>query len=153
MTAVGQEATYLPAVLGQPGPLASGIDRPYFQALLEHRLVIPRCSSCGAWQWPPEVLCHECRSFVMTWQEVAAEGEVFSWTRVWHPAREGLESAVPYVVVVVELDGAPGVRLIGNLMGERMQPVTIGQPVTGVFEDHGGPSRYTLLQWQNVGGG
>ena len=153
MTTVGHSAPYLPEVLGRPVAVASGIDGPYFDALVEHRLLLPRCASCSSWQWPAEVLCHECRSFDIAWEEVVATGTVFSWTRVWHPAREGLEPAVPYVVVVVEVDGAPGVRLVGNLLGERTQPVVIGEPVTGVFEDHDGPLRYTLLQWQKAGEG
>ena len=153
MTTTSQSASYLPGVLGRPVPVASGIDRPYFEALVEHRLLVPRCSSCQSWQWPPEVMCHRCRSFDMAWEEVPPEGAVFSWTRVWHPAREGLEQAVPYIVLVVELDGAPGVRLVGNLLGERTQPVAIGDPVTGVFEDHEGADRYTLLQWQKAGEG
>jgi uncharacterized OB-fold protein len=148
VTPVGGKAPYLPEVLGRPVPLPSGIDAPFFEALLEQRLVVPRCSACGSWQWPSEVLCHRCRSFAMTWEEVPPLGTIFSWTRVWHPAREGLEAAVPYVVLVVALDAAPGIRLVGNLLGERTQPVAIGEAVTGAFEDHDGSPRYTLLQWQ-----
>jgi uncharacterized OB-fold protein len=148
VTSVSESLPYLPEVLGRPVPVASGGDAPYFDALLEHRLVVPRCSACRTWQWPSEVLCHKCHSFEMAWEEVAPSGTIFSWTRVWHPAREGLESAVPYVALVVALDSAPGVRLVGNLLGERTQPVAIGEAVEGVFEDHAGSHRYTLLQWQ-----
>lgn len=142
-------SAYLPAVTGIPVPLDSGLDLPFHQGLQAHRVVIQRCADCGTWQWPPEVLCHRCRSFDMTWaQPDASDGTVFTWTRVWHPAREGLEPAVPYLVVVVELAAAPGVRLVGNLLGDATADVVVGQRVVPEFEDH---ERYTLLQWRAVG--
>jgi hypothetical protein len=41
------------------------------------------------------------------------------------------------------------VRIVGNLIGDPQQPLTIGAPVTGVFEHHDDDEdpAYTLLQW------
>lgn len=142
-------APYLPPVLGVPVPLPSGIDLPFHEGLAAHRLTLQRCGACGEWQWPAEVLCYRCRSFDMRWVELPTQGELFTWTRVWHPAREGLEDAVPYLVVVVEIPAARGVRLVGNLLGDPARPPVIGEPLIGVFEDHlHEDDRYTLLQWR-----
>jgi uncharacterized OB-fold protein len=136
-------------VLGVPVPAPSGIDRRYHEGLIKHRLVIQQCAGCDAWQWPPEVLCHQCRSFDMRWVEVAPVGTLFTWTRVWHAAREGLEDAVPYVVAVVELEAAPGVRLVCNLLGDPTRVPVSGERLCGEFEDHAtGTDRYTLLHWR-----
>jgi uncharacterized OB-fold protein len=143
---------YLPEVLGIPVPLPSGVDRPFHEGLAAHRLSLQQCGDCGGWQWPPEVLCYRCRSFDMRWVDVPPEGELFTWTRVWHAARDGLEDAVPYLVAVVAIPAAGSVRLIGNLLGDPRCAPVIGEQLLGVFEDHqAGTGPYTLLQWRRDG--
>lgn len=140
--------SYLPPVLGIPVPVPSGVDRPFHEGLAAHRLALQQCGACGGWQWPAEVLCYQCRSFDMRWVDVPPAGELFSWTRVWHPAREGLEEAVPYLAIVVEIPAAGRIRLVGNLLGDPRRDPVIGERLHGVFEDHlAGTERFTLLQW------
>ena len=74
-------------------------------------------------------------------------GRIFSWIRVHHAAHPALRQALPYLVVLVEIDGADGVRLIGNLVGPADQEVAMDGAVEAVFEDHDG---YTLVQWRAV---
>jgi uncharacterized OB-fold protein len=78
---------------------------------------------------------------------------VFSWERVWHPVHAALDEAVPYVVVLVELAHAGGVRMVGNLVGDPLQDVAVGDRVSAVFEDHAGDPPYTLVQWAFERGG
>jgi len=132
---------------GGPRPEPTGLDAPFWAALGEHRLVVQRCSACQAWRFGPEHLCPDCRSFDYSWEEVPPVGVVYSWERVWHPAQPALSTAVPYVVLLVEIPAAGGVRMLGNLVGDPLADVVIGQPVTGVFEDH---DSYTLLQWERA---
>jgi uncharacterized OB-fold protein len=131
-----------------PVPLPDGLDAPYHEALREHRLAVTRCPACGTWQWPPEVLCWNCREFGLAWEDVEPRGVVFSWTRIWHPVRPQLATAVPYLVGLIELPEAGGIRLIGNIVGDRSQAIHVDDPVTGVFEDHDGEEPYTLLHWR-----
>ena len=152
MTELNETTYVLPEVLGAPQPLDSGLDLPFHQGLRDHRVVLQRCASCRGWQWPPEVICHRCRSFDLGWEEPASlAGEVFTWTRVWHAAREGLEQSVPYVVLVVEIAAADSVRLVGNLIGDPSREVRAGMRVEPVFEDHDDAAPpYTLLHWRLV---
>jgi uncharacterized OB-fold protein len=63
-----------------------------------------------------------------------------------HPA---LKTAVPYLVVLVELREAKSVRLIGNLLGDPRQQVSIGTEVVGEFEHHAtSEPPFSLLQWR-----
>jgi uncharacterized OB-fold protein len=66
-----------------------------------------------------------------------------------HPA---LKDAGPYLVVLVELPHAGHIRMLGNLLGDPTQEVTIGAPMTAVFEPHEDASNpqasYTLVQWR-----
>jgi uncharacterized OB-fold protein len=144
--------TYLSGPLVTPGPLPDGLDLPYHEGLRDHRLVLPHCRSCGTWTWPPDVVCWNCHTFGLDWAETRPEGRIYSWTRVWHPARPELASDVPYIIALVELPQASGVRLIGNLLGPGDQAVACGTPVTGVFEDSAAGD-FTLLQWTIAVGG
>ncbi|MDN5913579.1 MAG: zinc ribbon domain-containing protein [Pseudonocardia sp.] len=147
MTIPDLGADALPQVFGRPVPLPSGIDRPFHEGLAAHRLVLQHCT-CGTWQWPPEVVCHRCRGFDPGWAEVEPAGFLYTWTRVWHPAHEALRAAVPYVVAVVEMPAAGGIRLVGNLLlpDVATADITTGTAVRGVFADQ--PGGYALLQWQ-----
>jgi uncharacterized protein len=142
-------ATYLPPGLPAPGPDADGLSAPYWQGLREGRLLVQRCAHCGTWQFGPEWICHHCHAFDPGWVEVEPRGRIFSWERVWHASHPALKARVPYLVVLVELPQAGGLRMLGNLLGEALQPVNIGHEVVGVFEPHDAadPS-YTLLQWR-----
>jgi uncharacterized protein len=143
---------YLPPGLPTPAPTRDGLDAPFWEATRRHRLVVQRCPACGTHQFGPEWLCHECLRFDPEWVEVEPAGTIFSWTRVHHPTHPALRDAVPYLAVVVELAGAGGVRLVGNLLGDPLQPVSSGLPVTGVFEDHDDADPpFTLVQWRLAG--
>ena len=154
MTTVPQINRPVPQVFGTPIPLPSGLDRPFYEAMSAHELMVQRCE-CGTWQWPPEVICHRCRRFGPGWTSTTPAGTIFSWTRVWHAARDELLGAVPYVVVVVELAEAGGIRLVGNLLLDDVDTadIVVGAPVRGVFTDYEVDGReYTLLHWQPDGG-
>ena len=55
----------------------------------------------------------------------------------------------PYIVVLVELPDYGNVRMIGNLLGDPKQAVTIGAAVEAVFEPHEETNPpFTLVQWK-----
>jgi uncharacterized OB-fold protein len=142
-------STYLPTGLPRPVPAADGLDAPYHEGLRAHELRIQRCTACRAWQWGPEWICHRCHSFDLRYEAVEPRGVLFAYERVWHPVHPALADAVPYVVALVELPAAGGVRVVGNLLGDRRADRAIGSAVTGVFEDHDdGDPHYTLLHWK-----
>jgi uncharacterized OB-fold protein len=110
---------------------------------------VQRCGQCETWQFGPEWVCHGCHAFDPAWEEVAPSGRIYSWERVWHPSHSALNGHGPYLVVLVELPHAGNVRMIGNLLGDPMQDVTIGAEVEGVFEHHPDANPpYSLLQWR-----
>lgn len=140
---------YLPAGLPSPVPETSGLSAPYWNGLREGRLMVQQCSDCGTWQFGPEWLCHRCHVFDPPFREVAPSGSIFSWERVWHPSHPCLVGHGPYLVVLVEVPHAGGIRLVGNLLGDPMQDIAIGAAVEGVFERHDeAQPAYALLQWR-----
>lgn len=141
--------SYLGAGLPAPLPARDGLDTPFWDGLRDDRLLLQRCRSCERWQWGPEWICHRCRSFDLTYEETEATGVIHSHQRVWHPVHPALVDRGPFVIVLVELPHADGVRLVGNLIGDAMQPLEIGTSVSGVFEHHtDNDPAFTLLHWQ-----
>ena len=80
----------------------------------------------------------------------ARTGTVYSYTVVHHSVHAALDDAVPYTVVLVSLDGAPDLRVVGNCSTAR--DVEIGMPVEAVWlervADDG--TKILLPQWQRV---
>lgn len=111
---------------------STGSDGPYWDGLGEGRLLIPQCRHCQAWHWPAVWRCAACGSWEQDWQEVAPEGQIYSWTRNWHPFGGLEEIEKPFVIVVVQLGGAGGVRLMG-ILDDAGPEVRIGDRVTGRF--------------------
>lgn len=140
------DETYFPSgALPTPEPMVDGLDVPFWEGLRAEELRLQWCGSCRAHQWGPEWICHRCLSDdALEWVVVPALGTIYSWERVWHPVTPALADSVPYVVVLIEVDGT-GVRVVGNLLGDSEQDVRIGTEVSGVFEHHQG---HTLLQWR-----
>lgn len=143
---------YLPEGLPIPVAEPDGLSAPHWAALRRNELSIQCCKKCSTWQWGPEWICHACHSFDVAWKPVRPEGRIYSWTRVWHPTHDALANHGPYIVVVVELPHAGNVRVIGNLVGDVHQQVSIGAAVTGVFEHHNeADPAHSLLQWKVSG--
>lgn len=142
--------TYLPAGLPAPVPSAEGLGAEFWEATRQHRLTVQRCRACQGWQWGPEIICRRCGAEDLGYEEVPGRGIIYSWQRPRHAVHPALKTAVPYIVVLVELPDAGHVRMIGNLLGDPEQAVRIGMPVEAVFEDHAGEMPFTLVQWRAV---
>jgi uncharacterized OB-fold protein len=148
-TTTQTSSTYLPSGLPIPVAEPDSLSAPYWAGLLAGRLMVQQCSHCATWQHAPEWICHRCHAFDPPFREVVPRGRIFSWERVWHPSHPRLAGHGPYLVVLVELPHAGGVRMLGNLLGDPMQEVLIGAEVDGVFEPHSDASPpYGLLHWQ-----
>ena len=139
--------SYLAAGLAKPVADGMGLDTPYWEGTVQHRLAVQRCNSCHHFQWGPEWICWRCGSDDIGWEDIQPTGTIYSWERVWHPVHPALVESVPYIVVLVELPHADNIRMVGNLLGDPLQKVEIGGDVMGVFEPHEG---YALLQWRPV---
>ncbi len=102
---------------------------PFWQAAKEHRLTACRCGQCGAFRMPPSPFCPECQSAAVEWPTLPGTGTVFSFaicTRSPYPDVPDFT----YVPVVVDLDGAPGTRLVSNIVGLPADDVAIGMKVS-----------------------
>ena len=115
------------------------------------KLSVQKCSACGAFQHPPEDVCGSCQSFELGVHHSAGLGRIESLVIVRHPPHPALVEVVPYAVVVVSLEDAPGVHVVGNLIGTPPEELRIGQAVSATFEevpDPDGGETLRIPQWK-----
>lgn len=135
------------ATTGIP-PAITEETEPFWEAASQGRLVVERCSNCGAESFPPRGICGSCRGRAMVPAEITGRGHVYSFTvnyQRWLPDLD-----VPYAIVLVEFAGHPGVRVAGRLRGCPPEQAAIGMAVDVGFEP--GPGGFAIPSFLAVGG-
>lgn len=116
----------------KPIPIIIDENRPFWEATRRGELQLQCCRDCGAYRYPPNVLCVECGSTAFDWKPVSGRGKVYSFVifhRAYHP---GFAGEVPYAVACIEL--AEGPRLMSNIVGIPPDQIRCDMPVEVVFE-------------------
>jgi len=107
----------------------------FWSAAADHEFVLARCTHCGRASHPPGVVCAHCLHPDARFEFAPAErgGTVRSWIVIRDSFLPGFE--VPYLLVDVELDADPELRLIGRLVDGPAAELQFGDRVTTVFDD------------------
>ena len=100
---------------------------PFFDALKSGRLTTTQCPS-GHLTWPPRVVCPHCHSEALTWVDLPHHGRIYAFSAVLAGPPMGIESELPFVVGLVDLDGSR-LRLFGRIVGTPWNECRIGQAV------------------------
>jgi uncharacterized OB-fold protein len=127
-------------------PELTDTDRAWFTS---GALAVQQCTSCSTLIHPPEEVCHHCGAMSFDTKVVAPRGTVHSYTVVHYAANPALADAVPYTAVLVSLDDAPDLRIVGNIEG----PVHIGMAVVPYWEERVADDGTVVLlpQWRAAG--
>jgi uncharacterized protein len=134
----------------KPKPLPDTKDPdigPFWTGTAAGKLQVKQCGACRRHHWPPRLGCPHCGSDKVAWVAVAPRGQVYSWTVVHRSQTQGFEPEVPYAVVLVALDEAPGVRMVGNLVDMKPDQLAAGSAVEAVFTP-AGDGAVTLVNWR-----
>ncbi len=133
------------AVSPFPVPVPDADTKSFWEAAGKRRLVVPRCAECAAWCWQPKPICPRCHADALVWTELAGDARVLSWTALYPPLLPAFAEHAPFVVLLVELVEAAGVRMVGPLVDETGAIVTtegdnleIGDAVTLVWREQEG---------------
>jgi uncharacterized protein len=113
----------------RPAPAITEDNLFFWEAARDGRLVAQRCGSCGLLRHPPRTACPACQSLDIAIAELSGEGEIYSYSLLWHPRSPRFD----YPVIAVLVDLAEGVRVLSNLVGAEPAAVRIGLPVTVKF--------------------
>lgn len=130
-------------------PLLDDQNRAWFTS---GQLTIQRCDACQNWQHPPEDVCRHCQGTALTFQACGERGQIESYVVVHRAVHPKLEPHVPYAVALVSVEGAPGVRVLGNVLNRSPAALSIGDPVRVFFEKVSVEGEETLQipQWEVV---
>ncbi|HVW42604.1 MAG TPA: Zn-ribbon domain-containing OB-fold protein [Amycolatopsis sp.] len=118
-------------------PLPDELTQFFWDGARDHKLMIQRCSVCGTYQHPPDVVCHACLSFDLGAGEVSGRGTVYTYSmsnQAFHPS---FADKLPYCIAVVELPEQPGLKLLTNVVDLPPDGVSVGDPVEVTFQDLG----------------
>ena len=113
----------------KPPQLMTDVSRPFWEGARQGRLLIQRCTGCGALRHYPRLLCDQCYSDAADWVEASGRGVVHSWTVSHHAFHPSFKAELPYTLVTVDLE--EGVRALGRWRGGAL---SIGLQVQGKFE-------------------
>ena len=118
------------SALPTPEPVANLETEPFWDAVADGCLVLPRCDSCGTVVWYPRRFCPVCHTAGVTWREASGRGTVYSFTVV-RKAPGAWSGAAPYVIAYVELEEGP--RILTNVVDVDPAAVEVGMPVEATF--------------------
>jgi len=106
----------------------------FWNAAKEERLTAPKCTQCGSFHMPPRPYCPECQNNKFDWPTLPGTATVYSFA-ICHKSPYPDVPDFDYVPIVVDIDGAPGARLVSNLIDVDPQTVEIGMKVKVCWND------------------
>ena len=118
----------------RPIPISDADTAAYWAAARRGKLAVRKCRNCGECIFPPLPRCNACLGPV-DWVEILGSGVIYSFCIAHMNLIPGFTA--PYAVVQVELDGAPGVRVVANIRDCPLGALRIGAAVDVYFEDRG----------------
>jgi uncharacterized protein len=127
-----------------PTPSRSAETAPFWDACNRGEFLIQRCRNCGKVQYHYRAVCAHCWADAP--EDVVASGRGAIWTfSIVHVNRSDVSApAVPYAVVLVELE--EGVRVFGNLVDTPLDQLEIGLPVEVAFAVAGDGQRVPVFK-------
>lgn len=114
----------------KPLPQPDDVNRPYWSAAAEGRLIIQECRSCSHRQFYPRALCTQCGD-EPEWIDCTGRGTVHTFTIIRQMGMRPFREELPYVVAMIELEEGP--LVMGNVTDCDPETVEIGAPVSVHF--------------------
>ncbi len=131
-------------------PIADELDKPFWDACNEGRLVVQNCTACNRLQHPPQQACSQCGSGAnLSWQPVSGRGRIYGYGVVYDSPITVLQPDQPFNLAVIELEEDPGIKMYSHLPGTPVDEVPVGANVQVVFETTPGNGQ-KVPEWQVV---
>ena len=116
-------------------PVPDALDKPFWDACNEGRLVIQNCTSCNRLQHPPRPACTQCGSAAhLEWRQVSGRGTIYGYIVVYDPPVTRLTDMQPFNVAMIQLAEDPGINMPSHLPGTPADQVPVGATVQVEFE-------------------
>jgi uncharacterized OB-fold protein len=106
----------------------------FWDGVKDGRLLIQRCTACGALRHPPRPMCPHCHSLTWDTLESSGKGTVYSFVMPRHPEFPFFDD--DYIVALIELE--EGTRLVSNVVDVAPEDTRIGMAVVVRFDEFDG---------------
>jgi uncharacterized OB-fold protein len=129
-------------------PLVEDVDRGYFEAANEDRLVLQNCTACNRLQHPPKETCANCGSGDnLEWKPASGRGTIYSYAVVYDSPIAALQPDQPYNCAVISLEDDPNLQMLSHLPGTPVDEVPIGAAVRAIFVPTAATGQ-KVVEWQ-----
>ena len=119
----------------RPLPTISADNKQFFDGLRARKFLVPKCQSCGHFNWTPYPACRSCLSTEQEWVEVSGKGTLYTYT-VIHVGPKSFTQDGPYVFAFVKLaEGPRPLIVMGNLVGCDPDAIRIDMQVKIAYHD------------------
>lgn len=116
-------------------PVPDELDKPFWDACNQDRLVIQNCKTCSRMQHPPQPTCAQCDSADnLEWRNMSGRGTVYSYGVVYDTPIASLQPDQPFNLAVIELEDDPAIKMLSHLPGTLLDEVPIGAHVRVQFD-------------------
>jgi len=115
----------------KPQPSPTAWTQSFWQNCASERLMLLRCSTCGAHHLPTRRVC-SCSAIKFEAVESVGLGEIITYTEVHRAPDPAFKAEMPYVIAIIELQ--EGVRLMSNIIQSEAKDLGIGKKVQCVYE-------------------
>ena len=117
------------------GVIPDEMNKPFYDAANQGRLVIQNCKSCSRLQHPPVANCDQCGAGDnLEWKEMSGRGKIYNYGVVHDCPIRLLQDDLPFNLAVIMLDDDPGIQMYSHLPGTPVDEVPVGGSVEVVFE-------------------
>jgi hypothetical protein len=125
----------------KPVPIPDPVSAYYWENAKNGRLTVQGFEGLDIRQHPPgptpEIPGGGPAGAVPVAVEVSGRGTLFSFTVLRQPFHPDFLDAIPLLIGLTELDDAPGVRIMTNIVEADPDELRIGMPMEVVFEPRG----------------
>jgi uncharacterized OB-fold protein len=132
-------------------PIPDELDKPFYDACNEERLVVQYCTNCLRYQFPPRPACTRCeKNASVEWRQLSGRGRIISRVVVHDSPTSALIPNQPFNVAAIALDEEPEVIMLSHLPGTPVDQVPIGAAVEVIFETTPATGQ-KVPEWRVVG--
>jgi uncharacterized OB-fold protein len=121
--------------ISKPMPIPDAASQQFFDGAKEGRLMIQRCTACGASRFVARARCDMCRSPDNEWITASGKAIIVSFAVMHQRYHPGFYDELPYPLAVVELEEGP--RLITSLVTVEGVELKAGLALKAVYADVG----------------
>ena len=128
-------------------PIPEPLDKPFYDACNQGKLVVQYCKTCDRLQFPPEPRCPMCGNDVVEWKQLSGRGHIYSYAVMHDTPVTLLFKEQPFNIAVIEME--QGIKMLSHLPGTPVDQVPIGADVEVFFETTPGTGQ-KVPEWRVV---